>query len=63
MKRLRQIVQLLRQDESIEPESPDFPGLASLCHALSKFVDHRDKQVRLYTVSACMELFAIVSTW
>lgn len=61
MKRLRDLVQLLRQDESIEADSPQFPGLAALCHALTNFVDHRDKEVRLYTVSACMELFTIVS--
>ena len=57
---MRNIVLLLRQDESIEAENTiDYPGLASLCQALVNILDHRDKLVRLYTVSACMELFAI----
>jgi hypothetical protein len=37
----------------------EFTGLAALCLSLSQFVDHRDKQVRMHTVSACMELFTI----
>lgn len=57
IQRLRTIVQLLQQDESIE--ATDYPGLDALCLSLTKFVDHRDKEVRLYTVAACMELFAI----
>ena len=58
--RLRTIVQVLREDESIEHDDPaEYPGLASLCHALMALLDHRDKLVRLYAVSACMELFAI----
>jgi hypothetical protein len=57
--RLRTIVQLLREDDNIEADYAEYPGLAALCHALLGVLDHRDKLVRLYTVSACMELFAI----
>jgi len=58
--RLRTILHCLREDENVEPDDPsNYPGLAALCHALTKFVNHRDKEVRLYTVAACMELFTI----
>lgn len=59
MERLRQVVHVLRSDEQIEPDSKDYPGLESLCQELIKYGDHRDKQIRLYTVCACMELFTI----
>lgn len=57
IRRLRTIVHLLQHDESIE--ATDYKGLDALCLSLAKFVEHRDKEVRLYTVAACMELFAI----
>ncbi len=50
---------MLRDDENVEPDSADYPGLPALCQELVKYMDHRDKQVRLYTVSACMELFTV----
>lgn len=56
---LRQIVEILRDDENVEPDSAEFPGLNNLCQELSRYMDHRDKQVRLYAVNACMELFTI----
>jgi hypothetical protein len=50
----------LRDDENVEPDNPqDYPGLAALCQSLTRFVNHRDKEIRLYTVAACMELFTI----
>ena len=52
-------MQTLRQDENIEADSSDYPGLAALCQSLVRFVNHRDKQIRLYAVAACMELFGI----
>ena len=57
IRRLRTVVHLLQHDESIE--ATDYKGLDALCLSLAKFVEHRDKEVRLYTVAACMELFAI----
>ena len=59
IQRLRRVVQLLHEDETVEPDSPDFPSLPALCQALVTYLPHRDKQVRLYTVSACMELFTV----
>jgi hypothetical protein len=59
IQRLRNILQVLQHDECIEADSLDYPGLAALCISLNQFVDHRDKQVRMYAVSACMELFTI----
>eukprot|EP00934_Nitzschia_sp_Nitz4_P005774 Nitzschia sp. Nitz4//scaffold2_size372955//272889//282374//NITZ4_000454-RA/size372955-processed-gene-0.127-mRNA-1//-1//CDS//3329546871//5764//frame0 len=55
VKSLRQVLQVLRHDESLEPDS----SLAAFCASLIPRLDHKDKQVRLLTVSACMELFAI----
>ena len=59
MSRLRRAVRVLRDDETIEYDSSHFPGLPSLCQALIPCCTHRDKQVRLYSVAACMELFGI----
>ncbi|KAL3919926.1 MAG: hypothetical protein SGILL_003509 [Bacillariaceae sp.] len=33
--------------------------MAALCHALMKYINHKDKEVRLYTVSCCIELFTL----
>lgn len=57
--RLRRVLQVLRDDEDVEADDRSYPGLSSLCHALVRFVDHRDKEVRLYTVGCCMELFTV----
>lgn len=57
--RLGNILQVLQHDECIEADSPGYPGLAGLCLSLTQFVDHQDKQVRIFAVSACMELFTI----
>ena len=50
---------MLREDDTVEPDSTDFPALASLCQELVKHIEHRDKHVRLYTICACMELFTV----
>ena len=62
VKRLRNVVEQL-QDPAVEPNSPDFPGLGSLSNTLvaDQYINHRDKDVRLHTVLACMEIFAVVS--
>ena len=64
VKRLRNVVEQL-QDPAVEPNSPDFPGLASLANVLvaDQFINHCDKDVRLHTVLACMEIFAVVSSF
>jgi len=63
LQRLKTLVSVLQEDSSIEPDSPDWPGLGSTATLLvEKFVQHRDKEVRLYATLACMELLAIVST-
>jgi hypothetical protein len=63
VKRLRNVVEQL-QDPAVEPNSPDFPGLAGLANTLvaDQYINHRDKDVRLHTVLACMEIFAVVSS-
>jgi hypothetical protein len=50
-------------DEDVEANSPDYPGLAGLAAALveDRLLNHRDKEVRLHTVLACMEIFYLVS--
>jgi hypothetical protein len=49
-------------DESVEPDSPDYPGLAGLAAALveDRYLKHKDKEVRLHTVLACVEIFYMV---
>lgn len=59
IQRLREILQVLQHDEHIEADSFKYPGLAALCLSLTKLVDHSNKQVRMYAVSSCMELFTI----
>ena len=58
-KRLRLVLSRLR-GENVEPnKTHEYPGLAALCQYLTRFVNHRDKEIRLYTVAACMELFTV----
>ncbi len=60
VKRLRVVLRRLREDENVEANNPhEYPGLAALCQYLTRLVNHRDKEIRLYTVAACMELFTI----
>ena len=50
-------------DEDVECNSPEYPGLARLASDIVKdrYLKHKDKEVRLYTVLACMEIFRVVS--
>lgn len=60
VRRLRNLVEVLRAD-SVEVESPEWPGLAAVSHCLvRKFVNNADKEVRLYSCLACVEIFALV---
>lgn len=61
MKRLRNIVEALSAD-NVEVDSPEYPGLARLANDLveDRYLKHKDKEVRLYTVLACMEIFRVV---
>ena len=62
MRRLRNLVLVLRSDE-IEAESAEWPGLAAVAHTLvHQYLHHADKEVRLYTVLACVDILTIVST-
>jgi len=60
LRRLRKIVEEL-EDDDIEPLSPDYPGLNGLANSLvqDKYLAHPDKEVRLHTVLACVEIFTI----
>ena len=61
IRRLRRVVEEL-SDDDVEPNSPDYPGLAGLAAKLVEdgFLEHRDKEVRLHTVLACMQLLEVV---
>jgi len=61
VKRLRNIVEAL-SDDNVEVDSPEYPGLARLANDLveDRYLKHKDKEVRLYTVLACMEIFRVV---
>ena len=58
VKRLRTVHTALSEDE-VEPNSPNFPSLDSLAAHLvtPKLLNHKDKDVRLYTSLCCMEIF------
>lgn len=61
LRRLRKLCQVLAEDDSIEAGSPEWPGLETVAAILVKdFLNHKDKEVRLYAVLACMEIFSIV---
>ena len=61
MNRLRRVSDILRHDEQVEADSSECPGLAALAASLvSDFLEHKDKEVRLYTVLCCMEIFSLV---
>lgn len=62
VKRLRKVVEAL-SDDGVEVDSPEYPGLARLASDLVKerYLKNKDKDVRLYTVLATMEIFRIVS--
>jgi hypothetical protein len=54
-------VQVLRHDESIEADSAEWPGLGGIAqYMVEQFVQHPDKDVRLYAILASMEIFTIV---
>ena len=50
-------------NDLVEANSPEYPGLAGLAAMLveDRFLNHRDKEVRLHTVLACMDIFSLVS--
>ena len=54
------MISVVQTDDTIDSDSPEFSsGLSSLTQGLVPLVNHRDKQVRLYVVTLCMELFAV----
>ena len=68
MRRLRNLVHVLRDDDEneivVEVDSPEWPGLNATANLLvtSAYLHHPDKDVRLYTVLACIEILTIVRT-
>jgi hypothetical protein len=67
VRRLRNLVQVLRDDNDendavVEVDSPEWPGLNATANILSSstYLHHSDKDVRLYTVLACIEMLTIV---
>lgn len=66
MRRLRNLVHVLRDDDEnevvVEVDSPEWPGLNATANLLvtSPYLHHADKDVRLYTVLACIEILTIV---
>ena len=61
VRRLREVVDALA-DQDVEVNMPDYPGLGSLAAVLvtDRYLDHKDKEVRLHAVLACMEIFELV---
>jgi hypothetical protein len=61
LRRLRTVVQTLREEDDLEHD--EYPGLDGLARILAtkKYLEHKDKEIRLYTVLACVEIFYVVS--
>lgn len=74
VRRLRNLVHVLRISDDdddnnnndqpvVEADSPEWPGLNATAHALvHTYLHHSDKDVRLYSVLACVEIMTIVSS-
>ena len=69
MRRLRILLNALAEDDEDDEDGGEidpneYPGMAGLARALvdDKHLNHKDKEVRLYTVLACVELFYLVSS-
>jgi hypothetical protein len=69
VRRLRNLVNVLWDNdeddadaERVEVDSPEWPGLHATTQLLatSTYLHHTDKDVRLYTVLACIEILTIV---
>lgn len=61
LRRLHNLVQVLRHDESVEVDSNEWPGLGGISqYIITNFIQHKDKDIRLYAVLVCMEIFHIV---
>jgi sister-chromatid-cohesion protein PDS5 len=58
VKKLRAVHAALSEDD-VEPNSPNYPSLDALAaHLVSpKLINHKDKEVRLFTSLCCMEVF------
>lgn len=61
LRRLRTVLQKFRDEEDLEPD--EYPGMDGLARELAdeQYLKHKDKEVRLYTVLACVEVFYVVS--
>jgi sister-chromatid-cohesion protein PDS5 len=59
VRRLRKLCKVLESDQTIDPDSPEWPGIAATAMAVFEKIKHKDKEVRLYAVVACMEIFSI----
>lgn len=61
LRRLRKVVEALSDEDVVEEDPSDFPGLDGLAAVLveDRFLNHRDKVCRLHTVVACMEIFSL----
>jgi hypothetical protein len=61
VRRLRTVAEVF-QHNTIEPDSQEYPALDALASCLvNNYLDHKDKDVRLYAVVICMEIFEAVS--
>jgi hypothetical protein len=63
--RLRILLEALLTDPNIEVDHNDFPLLPALatCLVQEQFLQHADKDVRLYTIQCCIEILGMVRVW
>ena len=65
VRRLHNVVRVLQKDQTIDPQDPEqgeLPHLVDLSQLLCqpKYMDDREKDVRLASLVACLEILGIV---
>jgi hypothetical protein len=58
-RRLPKLLHVLQTDETIECDSPEWPGLAAVAERLPLLFTHNDKQVRLLATACSLEILCL----
>lgn len=58
-RRLPKLLHVLQTDESIDCDSPSWPGLAAVAERLPSLFTHNDKQVRLLATACSLEILCL----
>jgi hypothetical protein len=58
-RRLPKLLHVLQTDDTIECDSPEWPGLAAVAERLPQLFQHNDKQVRLLATACSLEILCL----